>query len=212
MTSLGQFAEVAYSSVPIALLIEHYATLNQPSYPLENYNALRDCILVDTFLGNFADLPAYIAFRPSTRQLVVSISGTSSMKHAYQDLRAMRVAHPSGCGGVHAGFWDLYQGIRELLLTGIWKGFEQYSPAEIVLAGHSMGGSVAYLLSMDLLADKDAWRPNLTLRIATFGVPRSGDAKLVAHFRSLVDTFRKTWGDDSFHEYSVKGYNDGDYS
>ena len=185
--------------------------LLQPLYPLENYNAFEDCILVDSFRGNDANVPAYIVFRPSTRQLIVSICGTSSIRHALQDLRATRTPHTSGHGRVHSGFWDLYHGIKNKLLGGIQKGFEEHSPLELVLTGHSMGGSLAYLLCMDIFADKDAWRPSVSLKLAVFGVPRTGDAGLVQYFRTLADDFRHTWGRDNFKEYSVKGFNDGNH-
>jgi len=121
----------------------------------------------------------------------------------------VRIAHPSGRGGVHLGFWDLYKGVKDKLLEGIRRGFDEHSPAELVLTGHSMGGSLCYLLCMDILADKDAWRPIVSLKLAVFGVPRTGDTRLVDYFRTLVDDFQLKWGKDTFNEYSVKGFNDG---
>jgi putative lipase involved disintegration of autophagic bodies len=49
----------------------------------------------------------------------------------------------------------LYQGIKTGVITGMQKGFDGHSPAEIVLTGHSMGGSIAYLLCIDLLSDEN---------------------------------------------------------
>ncbi|KDR80354.1 hypothetical protein GALMADRAFT_223234 [Galerina marginata CBS 339.88] len=208
LAELGQFAEAAYSAIPIDFLLENFATLSQPEYPLEHYNALSDAILVDSFRGSFADLPVYVVYRPSAGQLLVSVSGTSSMKHALQDLRVLRRPHPSGRGSVHTGFWELYQGIKPQVLTAILKGIAIHSPLELILTGHSMGGSIAYLLCIDLLASDD-FPPNIRLKIAVFGSPRTGDASLVEYFRDLVASFRKKEGEIPFKEYSVKGYNDG---
>ncbi|KAJ3512710.1 hypothetical protein NLJ89_g3362 [Agrocybe chaxingu] len=174
------FAEMAYSAVPIRLLLERYETLCQVGYPLENYDAVRDAILIDAFRGKFADLPAYVAYRPGTNQLIVSISGTSSARHALQDLRAIRRAHPSGRGAVHSGFWALYQGIKTELMLGIGKGLAEHPATELILTGHTV-----------------------------FGAPRTGDAALVTFFRELVCTYRQRFGENAFKEYSVKGYNDG---
>jgi len=210
--TIGQFAEVAYSaaSVSIEYLLVNCASLSKPGLPLEHYDAIRDSILVDSFRGNFADLPTYIAYRPSMSQLIVSISGTSSVKHALQDLRVVRTPHPSGRGTVHSGFWALYQGIKTRIIAGIQKGVEGHSPAEIVLTGHSMGGSIAYLLCIDLLSDKDLLSSDIKLQVAVFGSPRTGDADLVSYFRELIASYRKRKGkDNDFKEYSVKGYNDG---
>ena len=183
----------------------------QPLYPLENHDAFHDCVLVDSF-NSAAVVPAYIAFRPSTRQLIISICGTSSISHALQDLRVIRTSYATGRGEVHSGFWGLYRGIKSKLLDSMRRGLEEYSPVELVLTGHSMGGSLCYLFCMDILADKDHWGSGISLKLAVFGAPRTGDAALVDHFRTLVDEFRQKWGMHSLKEYSVKGFNDGKVS
>lgn len=131
----------------------------------------------------------------------MAIAGTSSIKHVLQDLRFFKVSHPSGKGFVHSGFWAMYQGLKDQLLPAVEKAITDHSPTEVVLTGHSMGGSIAYLLCMDLLLSTD-----LNLKIAVFGAPRTGDAALVDYYRDLVASFRKT---HSFKDYSVKGWNDG---
>jgi pimeloyl-ACP methyl ester carboxylesterase len=131
----------------------------------------------------------------------VAIAGTSSIKHVLQDLRFFKVSHPSGKGLVHGGFWAMYQGLKDQLLLAIERAIADHSPTEVVLTGHSMGGSIAYLLSMDLLLSTI-----LNLKVVVFGAPRAGDAALVDYYRDLVASFRKT---HSFKDYSVKGWNDG---
>ncbi|KAF8966632.1 Alpha/Beta hydrolase protein [Flammula alnicola] len=210
LAELGQFAELAYSAVSIKFLLQNFAVLSQPEFPLENYNALSDIVLVDSFLGSCADLPVYIAYRPSTAQLIVAISGTSTMQHAFHDLRALKTSHPSDRGSIHSGFWALYEGIKGPAITGIRKGVVDHSPAELVLTGHSMGGSICYLLCMDLLADESLLPSHdMKMRIAVFGSPRTGDANFVDYYHELVASFRQRQGYHSFKEYSLKGYNDG---
>ncbi|KAF5310571.1 hypothetical protein D9619_008193 [Psilocybe cf. subviscida] len=201
LAEIGQFAEIAYTTLPIQFLIDNHTPLSQPDFPLENYTALINTVPVESLRGNVADLPAYIAHRPSTSQLIVAIAGTSSIKHVLQDLRFFKVSHPSGKGFVHSGFWAMYQGLKDQLLPAVEKAITDHSPTEVVLTGHSMGGSIAYLLCMDLLLSTD-----LNLKIAVFGAPRTGDAALVDYYRDLVASFRKT---HSFKDYSVKGWNDG---
>jgi len=78
-----------------------------------------------------------------------------------------------------------------------------------------MGGSLAYLLLLDLLAEElDQERSilsTLRLRIAVYGAPRTGDGQLVKHFHSVVEDYRSKFELDEtfFVEYSVQGYNDG---
>jgi pimeloyl-ACP methyl ester carboxylesterase len=209
---VGQFAEVVYSakSIPIEQVFAKSGLLTQPGLPLEHYDAIRDSILIDSFHGSSADLPTCIAYRPSTSQLIVSISGTASVMHALQDLRVVRTSHPSGRGAVHSGFWALYQGIKTRVIAGIRKGFEGHSPTEIVLTGHSMGGSIAYLFCIDLLSDEDLRSFDVRVQVAVFGSPRTGDSDLVSYFQELVTLYRRRKGNDNhFKEYAVKGYNDG---
>ena len=134
-----QFAELVYSAVPVNFLIENHTTLSRSNYPLENYDAVRDCIFIDAFRGTCADLPAFIVFRPISRQLVVSISGSASIVHMLYNLRFRITAHPSGHGQVHTGFLHLYEGIREMLFDRIRQGVAKHSPTELILTGHSSG-------------------------------------------------------------------------
>ena len=205
----GQFAELVYSAVPVKFLIENYTTLSRPNYPLEGYDAIRDCVFIDEFRGTCADLPAFIAFRPVSRQLVVSISGTASIAHMLYNFRFWRTAHPSGHGKIHSGFLHLYEGIRSMLFNGIRQAVAKHSPAELVLTGHSLGASIVYLFTIDLLAQEDSTLSKLKLRTCTFGSPRVGDSDLVDYFLALVHSFREKFGQDAFMEYSIKGYNDG---
>jgi len=183
--------------------------LSRPNYPLENYDAVRDCIFIDAFRGTCADLPAFIVFRPISQQLVVSISGSASIVHMLYNLRFRITAHPSGHGQVHTGFLHLYEGIREMLFDRIRQGVAKHSPTELILTGHSMGASIVYLFMVELLAQEDPILSGLKLRICTFGSPRIGDSVLVNYFLALVQSFREKFGQDAFGEYSIKGYNDG---
>lgn len=207
----GQFTELTFSAVPPETLFKHLPRLKQPGYPLETYNALDDTILVDSFHGPCTGLFVLIAYRSLLGQLVVAVSGTSSIKQALQDLRIIRCPHPSGRGTVHTGFWTIYKDIKEQAITAIQKGVANHSVSEIVLAGHSMGGSIAYLLCLDLFADHLKWLKhlNINIRVVAFGVPRTGDAALVDYFQELCLSYKKAQGQDAFKEYSVKGYNDG---
>lgn len=211
LADMGQFAEVTYSAVPIEFLFKYFTLLRQPGYPLETYNVLHDAVLVESFHGTFSNLPTFIAYRTLLGQLVVAVSGTSSIKQAVQDLRVLRSSHPSGRGTVHTGFWALYQDIKAQAVAGIQKGVADYSVREIILTGHSMGGSIAYLLCLDLLADHKTWLTNLNIniKVAAFGLPRTGDTALVEYFQELSFSYQEAQGQDAFKEYSVKGYNDG---
>ena len=178
---------------------------------METYDALDGTVLVDSFHGPFTDLPVFIAYRPPLGQLVVAVSGTSSVKQALQDLRVFRCSHPSGHGTVHRGFWTIYNDIKAQTISAIQKGVADHMVREIVLTGHSMGGSIVYLLCMDLFAEHQEWLKglNINIKVVTFGAPRTGDAAFVDYFQELSLSYQEAHGQDAFKDYAVKGYNDG---
>ncbi|KAF8724887.1 hypothetical protein AX14_008516 [Amanita brunnescens Koide BX004] len=72
-----------YSAVPVTTLINHFTILNRPGYPLEHYDALGDCELIDSVRGNVGGLPALVLYRPRARHLVVpSLVSTRSPRPA----------------------------------------------------------------------------------------------------------------------------------
>ncbi|KAF5376720.1 hypothetical protein D9615_007803 [Tricholomella constricta] len=138
LAELGQFAEVAYSMVPLDFLFQNITTLLERDFPLEGYHTLQDAILVSSVEGSVGHLPSFVVYRPSIKQLVVAISGTSSVELALHDLRALKHRHPSQRGYAHSGFWALYKGIKSLLLDAIRKGLEGHEVTELAITGHSI--------------------------------------------------------------------------
>jgi hypothetical protein len=216
-----------YSGTPIGDLVKHYDILSPPGFPLEGYTALDGVVVESTFAGDVANLPATIFWRPFRQQIVVSICGTKLASQALQDVRVLKTKHPSGKGQVHTGFWSLYAGLRDHLKAGLREALDSRKPTEVVLTGHSMGGAVAYLLGIDLLAEDQEPAPGarpllrsfetgsqgsgpaLVIKIVSFGMPRVGDQALVDHFHSLVELYRGRYGHDRLAEFSVRTYNDG---
>ncbi|EAU89653.2 hypothetical protein CC1G_02542 [Coprinopsis cinerea okayama7 len=206
---IGQFAELIYSSIPIQDLLEEIETLSKEDFPLEYHHALRDAALLVSFEGSVAKLPVGIFHRPTHKQLIVSICGTAQIQHIVQDLRFLKVKHPIS-GNAHSGFWALYTGIADRVKTELKALINFHSPDEIIITGHSMGGAVGYLLLLDILSDQGLLPPSPpAIKLATFGTPRVGDAALVSHFHNTVAEYTSRHGDQSFIEYSVRGYNDG---
>ncbi|PPQ72981.1 hypothetical protein CVT24_000294 [Panaeolus cyanescens] len=208
LADLGQFAELVYSAIPVPFLLDNYDVLSQPDFPLENHIALKGLALVDFFQGKLK-LPVCIVHRPTTKQVVVAIAGTSLPTHALHDVYAIKSTHPSRKGAVHTGFWTLYMDIKDRALDVIRRAVSELRPSELVLTGHSMGGSLSYLLCMDILSDEELVKAGIMIKIAVFGAPRTGDEALVRYFHDLVSSYRQRHGDDFFKEYAVKGYNDG---
>lgn len=213
LSELGQFAGVAFGSVPTKFVFDHLSTLLETDFPLEGYNALRGSVLVSHIRGKVANLGAYVAYRPNVKQLIVAISGTSNLKQALQDVRTLKHKHPAdqGCA-VHTGFWKMYEGIKSGVFDAVQKGLQQYEVSELVITGHSMGGALSYFLAIDILAPGGVQlAPRLPLKVAVFGAPRCGNQRLQQFWCDLTKEYRSKNGEDSLKEYSIKAYNDGEY-
>lgn len=221
LSIFSQFAEVAYSVVPVKLVFEKLDVLSGTGFPLEGYDALKDSVFVDAVRGEVADVPAYVAYRPQLKQLVIAFSGTASFSQVIQDLRASKTPYPrtskesykrSRCA-VHTGFWKLYEGVGPAMLKIVKGALERFEVEEIVLTGHSMGGVLCYLLALDLLVPEAGASPSLTnstrLRIVAFGSPRWANGDMARYWTDTVCTYRAEHGGDSLLEFSVKGLNDG---
>ena len=213
LSELGQFAHIAFSSLPTTFIFEKLDLLMEADFPLEGYDALKGTVLISVVRGKVANLGAYVAYRPSTKQLVVSISGTSNISQALQDLGTLKHKHPAGGGcAVHAGFWNMYKGIKPEVIDAVTKGLCEHDVTELVLTGHSLGGAISYLLAIDLLVPGGLeLPPGLALKLAVFGSPRCGNAQMLQRWLDLSKEYRTKNGEDSLKEYSVKAYNDGNY-
>lgn len=190
-------------------MFENLHLLTQVDFPLEGYDALLGATLVADFFGTVAHLHVFLAYRPQTKQLIVSISGTATLPQALQDLKAMKHTLSSGRGAVHAGFWGVYKGIKSQTLEGIQKGLRDHAVDELVITGHSMGGAVSIFLTLDLLAGEIPLPQGLNIKLVAYGTPRPGDQKLSKSWQAQVQAYRNKNGESSFKEFSIKAYNDG---
>ena len=220
LATIGQFAELAHGSVSPPFVWANLEALMRERYPLEGYTELRGSRLLETFVGNVANLQGYMAHRPAQKQLVVAFSGTSALCQVRHELNICLVPHPdlrheSRGAKVHAGFFGLYTGLRTMVMGGLRRALLDLEGEveEVIVTGHSLGGVMACFCLLDLLRlgdSEDWWSPQrLTLKLATFGSPRLGNMTFVQAYKMVAANFRLTYGEDKLKEYAVRGYNDG---
>ncbi|KAL8954057.1 MAG: hypothetical protein Q9222_000114 [Ikaeria aurantiellina] len=83
---------------------------------------------------------------------------------------------------VHAGFMASWRHTRLQIIDDIERLVDQYPDYQLTLVGHSLGGAVAALASLDFQAK--GWNPKVT----TFGEPRIGNRALMAYVDKAFDT------------------------
>ncbi|KZV77737.1 alpha/beta-hydrolase [Peniophora sp. CONT] len=212
LSEIGQFAELAYTPIPITYILENLDTLTREHFPLEGYDALSDSVLITHTHGAVADVQTFVVYRPHTRQVVVSFSGTANLAQCIYDLNLTRHHYHNGTlrrGRVHHGFWKMFKGLRLFIMRAIEAACAQFEVEELVLTGHSLGGALAYLFGLEVLSASYELPKGIRIKVVTFGAPRSGDEELVKYWNELVDAYRATYGPDAVVDYCVKGHRDG---
>lgn len=209
LKDLGQFTELAYSIIPLDFAFAHMRVLAGEGFPLEGYEALCDARLVSELRSQNAGVLTYIAYRERENQLVVAFAGTATLTQVYYDLFANLRAYPGQKKtNVHSGFWSIYASLQPRLTQEIKDALGKYPDVrEVVLAGHSMGGALAYLLGMDLLGGGE--RVAEVVNIVTFGCPRVGDKGLLEYWWGVKGRYEEKYGVDAVREHTVRAHKDG---
>ncbi|TFH93594.1 lipase family protein [Vibrio ouci] len=111
---------------------------------------------------------------------VLAAVGSPGYQDVLSDINASQVA-PSEFEGtyVHQGFYQYAIGLWKPIDDSILKNHEG---KKIYICGHSLGGAGALLLSSLI---QDTYSPS-TLRLYTYGMPRTGTHSFVLRYRSLV--------------------------
>ena len=86
---------------------------------------------------------------------------------------------------VHNEFQEQYESLREFVRSRSTMLLNRYSPSEIVITGHSLGGAVSTLCALDFTRNPIV--PNRPqIKVVTFGSPKVGDHIFSVPFNASV--------------------------
>ena len=170
---------------------------------------------------------------PSPPRIILAFRGTYSMANTIADLSTIPqeyVPYPADGGDqpkkdgllpprevdpsrarctnctVHSGFMRSWDNTKPQVLPHVEELIDKYPGYQLTLVGHSLGGAVAALASLDFHAR--GWNPRTT----TFGEPRLGnyefaqylDKSMEAQSGATIDNFRRvTHVDDVSESWSL---------
>ncbi len=123
------------------------------------------------------DTDTQFYYAASKNQILIVVRGTTSIKDWTQNAQASQVNFNEGHGQVHKGFYECFQStktdIRDFLSSKL------KSDAEVIVAGHSLGGAIATLIAAYV-------RTNFTDKVMlyTYGSPRVGTSSFKSHYSS----------------------------
>ncbi|KAJ6522280.1 alpha/beta-hydrolase, partial [Mycena capillaripes] len=152
------------------------------------YQLLCPSPLGNTLVQSFSSGRAhgFIARDDGRKEIVVSFRGSFSLADAATDVDVFLVPFVSlgidKSFNVHSGFLAAYNDVAEVVLTTVKAQLAKFPKYTLVVTGHSLGGALAALGASSL---KTVF-PSATLKLYTFGQPRTGDAQFAKYVETMV--------------------------
>lgn len=139
--------------------------------------------VLDTFSGKIRTSPVfgYIAYESRVKALVLSFRGTEDGAQLVDELlHAYPVPFDGHHGVAVAGyFYDAFKILAPAMYNAYHKAVARYPNATLYVTGHSLGGAIASLASIDILSKTSRNAPTY---LYSFGAPRVGNYTLSVLF------------------------------
>lgn len=136
-----------------------------------------------TFTDEGTDTQGYVGYIESQKTIFVVFRGSMSIRNWISDMDSILTSYNT-CDlcFVHHGFFTAYNTVAAQVHEAVKDLHSLHANFNIVFTGHSLGGALATLASIDILqTSKNVLNPSVYL--STFGSPRVGNelfAKFVA--------------------------------
>ena len=153
-----------------------YIVISHPPSPPRIIVASRGTYSVANTIVDLSTVPQeYIPYPGGDTEESSYVSTKDQYLSSSQPLRQSENSKSSKCDNcvVHAGFMTSWKHTRPYVTPHLEELVEQYPEYQLTLVGHSLGGAVAGLASLDFKSR--GWNPQVT----TFGEPRIGNIALM---------------------------------
>lgn len=117
----------------------------------------------------------YVGYNAEYSQIIVSFRGSTDLLNWINNLDATQTKYPycDGCE-VHSGFYSTWKSVKDQTLAAMYDLHKKYPKYEIVTTGHSLGGALSTLASVDVYMNISGAVPVYSW---TLGSPRVGNGK-----------------------------------
>ena len=158
-------------------------------------NNISNFEVVETFWDEFTSTFCYFGkfTTTPTNDYVLAFEGSQDLKDAKIDLNYSKLIpyknHPFA--KVHGGFWTAYKSIQD----EIYNLIKNHQIDHLMVVGHSLGGALATIASLDLAEVLDIHIHKILM--VSLGAPRVGNLQYTQLYDSKVDEYyRLTHGHD----------------
>mmetsp|Transcript_15226 Transcript_15226/g.28672 ORF Transcript_15226/g.28672 Transcript_15226/m.28672 type:complete len:274 (-) Transcript_15226:324-1145(-) len=128
------------------------------------------------------DVHGYVGYHSGQESIYVAFRGSESIQNWVDNLDAILTDYPlcDGCR-VHKGFYNAEQSCYNEVLSAVKSLQATYSSYDVMVTGHSLGGAIATLTSMDLINSGIN-----NVRLWNYGCPRIGDTDFANYANSFI--------------------------
>lgn len=170
---MTHMSNIAYESQSA---IDNWSCSDCKRYAVQNHKS---------FFSSAANIQGFTAYLVNQNAIILSFRGSADIKNWIANLDTVSVTYP-GCAGcrVHQGFNFAYEGAGNLVRSAVQNLQALHRGVPVIITGHSLGGAMAVLATLDLkhlgIAIKEVY---------TFGQPRVGDANFAAYLQKSTPEF-----------------------
>ena len=152
---------------------------------------------VNVYHNMSIDSQGFTGYDTNSNTIVVAFRGSANIENWFSDLDFTFTTYPvAACNcQVHQGFFDEWLSLSSSVLADVRNLVSQYSGAQILVTGHSLGAAVSILAALDIVNEVTS----SGVTVYNFGQPRVGDNSFAAYAAGMLPQgrqFRVTHGYD----------------
>mmetsp|Transcript_23047 Transcript_23047/g.71804 ORF Transcript_23047/g.71804 Transcript_23047/m.71804 type:complete len:313 (-) Transcript_23047:1305-2243(-) len=154
-----------------------YAYCDWEQYEELAWGGKTEGFIVDKVMYEEAhELQGFVGVNPDQKSIIVAFQGTNHARNWITNLYYYKVDYPhcEGCQ-VHDGFYQGTQAVYDTVYSAVSELKQANPDFEIRVTGHSLGGALALLTSLELAND------GFDVVHRSFGAPRTGNEEYAAY-------------------------------
>ena len=130
---------------------------------------------------------AYTGYDPTLRAILVVFRGTLTplnWLNNFDFFKKRADIFPVEAGKVHGGFLRMYKSLRQNVLADVQSLIAEHSTSEVYVTGHSLGGAMAVMGSLDIRQS----HPTKSPIMISFAAPLVGDDCFVNYYTNRIQS------------------------